>query len=547
MPSVTIWNRIEPRCRAASLQPGLEARVHDPLWLLARQWQVGEFAGRDTGSPVSAEVQSTSVPLDRCTIGAGTGQVYDNRQPIETFIERETIRPTNAADDLHQAAEAGLHFLRLLDLAGFSQLRSAYLTQYPLAPQISPDADTQNFSRIVSGRVINGIKLYAELVQAGNQLPTTPAIAAANHDSVLAVTRTWMAWYASLFSEPEGGDAWSPDRMEYQFAAGPATDSGSFAAHEYDGGVVDWYTFDRSSTALAGGPPQPLKSTRNVLVSPVTFRGMPARRFWEMEDASVDIGALTAGAEDVGRLLLREFALIYGNDWFQVPLVVPVGSDVSIDSLVVADTFGLKTTIPHYVQADGAAGMWRMFALSADVQATDAVSTPQLVILPSAVGVLESVTIEDVLLLRDELADMAWGVERTVVGPSGLPLDRAQLWKTSAPPVPPPNANASPKYRLGSNVPDYWVPFLPVDLENGQLRMRRGTLPTSSSGPLGRMLAYPGLAFFLEELPREGVHLQRHYRYARGMDGSTSVWIGRRRSAGRGEGRSGLHFDYPEF
>ena len=436
--------------------------------------------------------------------------------------------------------------MRLLDAANLSRVRSIYLTQYPLAQQDSPDVDTQNFSRIVAGRVVDGIKLYADLTQAGDQLPTLPAIALADHDAVLGITRNWMAWYTSLFSEPASGDAWSPDRMEYQFAAGPATDSGSFTAREYDGGAVDWYTFDQSSTALAGAAPQQVKSTRNALVSPVTFRGMPARRFWEMENASVDIGTLTAGAEDLGRLLLREFALIYGNDWFQVPLAVPVGSDVSVDSLVVADTFGLKTTIPHYAQADGAQGLWRMFALSTETKTTDAASAQHLIILPSAVGALDGAPIEDVLLLRDELADMVWGVERTVVGSAGSSLDRTQIWKTSAQPVQPPS-DAMRKYRLGSNVPDYWVPFLPVDLENGQLRMRRGVLPTSSGGPLGRMLAYPGLSMFLEELPREGVHLERRYRYARGLDGSTSVWIGRCTSVGRGEGRSGLGFDYLEF
>jgi hypothetical protein len=33
-----------------------------------------------------------------------------------------------------------------------------------------------------------------------------------------------------------------------------------------------------------------------------------------MEDAAVDIGALSAAAKDIGRLLLREFGPIYGND-----------------------------------------------------------------------------------------------------------------------------------------------------------------------------------------------------------------------------------------
>jgi hypothetical protein len=334
--------------------------------------------------------------------------------------------------------------------------------------------------------------------------------------------------------------------MEYQFAAGSAGDSGSFAAREYDGGAVEWYTFDRSSTALTGGSAQPVKTTRRTLASPVTFRGMPARRFWELEDASVDIGGLTAGAEDLGRLLLREFALIYGNDWFQVPLVVPVGSDVTIDSLVVADTFGLATTVPPYAQADGVTGQWRMFSISSDAQSIDATFTQHLLVLQSAVGALDSAAIEDVLLLRDELADMAWGVERIAVGSSGLPLDRTLVWRTSQPPVKPPASEAAPKYRLGSTVPDYWVPFLPIVLNNGHLQMQRGILPTSSSGPLGRMLAYPQLTMFLEELPREGVHLERRYRHARGSDGSSLVWIGRRRLTGRGEGRSGLRFDYLE-
>jgi hypothetical protein len=107
-------------------------------------------------------------------------------------------------------------------------------------------------------------------------------------------------------------------------------------------------------------------------------------------------------------------------------------------------------------------------------------------------------------------------------------------------------AGAPPSYRLGSSVPDYWIPFLPVAVGSGPVQMRRGRMPTAASGPLGRLLGYPGLTIFLEELPREGVHLERRYRAARGADGSTHVWIGRRRSVGSGEGRSGLQFDYLE-
>jgi hypothetical protein len=64
---------------------------------------------------------------------------------------------------------------------------------------------------------------------------------------------------------------------------------------------------------------------------------------------------------------------------------------------------------------------------------------------------------------------------------------------------------------------------------------------------MGRLLSYPALTMYLEELPREGVHLQRRYRQARGPDGSTYVWIGRLRYTGRGEDRSGLEFDYVQY
>jgi hypothetical protein len=545
MASVTIWNRIEPRARSQDMTAGLQARVYDPLWFLARQWQVGEFAGRNTGSPVSVTVASTATPFDHYATGSEPARPYDGTVPLEALIEREAVRPQTAASDLWQTMEAGLQFSRMLDAANLSRLRPTYLTQYPLAP--GADASLQPLSGLVTGRVIDAVKLHADLVTAGSALPPQPALNDADLRSVLPVAQAWRAWYETLFNEPAGSDSWSPGRMEYGFALGAAASTTQCVAQEYDGGAVDWYTFDRAPATASSGAAAtpPAATTRSAMAVPATFRGMPARRFWEMEDAAVDIGALSAAAEDIGRLLLREFALIYGNDWFLVPLIVPVGSDATINSLTVADTFGVTTTIPHYVDVDGAAGPWRMFALAAADAATAAASAHLLVVTPSAVAPNDGAAIEDVLMLRDDPANMVWGVERAAVGPAGAPVDRALAWKTAAV-APPPASGAALSYRLGSTVPDYWIPFLPVAVDGGPLQLRRGTLPTAASGPLGRLLSYPGLTIFLEELPREGVHLQRRYRSARGPDGSTSVWIGRLRSTGTGEGRSGLQFDYLE-
>lgn len=546
MASITIWSRIEARCRANDLRPGLEARLHDPLWLLARQWQLGEFEGRDAGSPVAVDVRATAAPFDRCASGTEAGVPYDPRVPIEALIEREVARPARAAADLRQAAEAGLHFLRLLNQARVPHLRVLYLTRYPLAAVPIMAGPARRLGAVLGRCAIDGVALYADLVAAGDHLPPAPAIPPEDSQAALGVARAWSAWYRSLFSEPTGTDSWSPDRMEYRFAAGVAGDTGCFVAREYDGGAVDWHTFDRSTTALTGGTGSPTTITRRAMPAPIAFRGMPARRFWEIEDASVDLGALSAGAEDLGRLLLRELALIYGSDWFQIALSVPMGAAVGIDSFVVTDTFGQRTAVPHYADADGTAGRWHMFSISPDRAVPKATTARRLIVPPSSVATLDGVAIEDVLLLRDELADLVWGVERTVVGLDGQPLDRTLAWHTGMPPAPPPQANSMPRYQLGSSVPDAWIPFLPVTEPNGgtHLRMRRGIIPTSSGGPLGRLLAAPGLTIFLDELPREGVRLQRRYRLARGPDGSTFVWIGRCRSTGRGEGRSGLLFDY---
>ena len=46
-----------------------------------------------------------------------------------------------------------------------------------------------------------------------------------------------------------------------------------------------------------------------------------------------------------------------------------------------------------------------------------------------------------------------------------------------------------------------------------------------------------------EEVPRSGLRLVRQFEYTRWVDGSTFLWLARRKGAGAGEGSSGLRFD----
>ena len=111
------------------------------------------------------------------------------------------------------------------------------------------------------------------------------------------------------------------------------------------------------------------------------------------------------------------------------------------------------------------------------------------------------------------------------------------------------------KWKLSTDVPGYWIPLIPVQIQSGQgaVRFRRGvTLKQDNTRQPQRALSQilkPSagpLDIFEEEIPREGARVTRSYQYARWIGGVPLLWIGRRKSIGRGEGSSGLRFDLAE-
>ena len=93
MASVTLWTRLEPHPRDGSMQRSLQAQVRDPLWMLARQWQIGEFQGEDAGSPVQATMSVQSQPLTGYAPNdTGAGLLpYDPALPLEPHVERVPV------------------------------------------------------------------------------------------------------------------------------------------------------------------------------------------------------------------------------------------------------------------------------------------------------------------------------------------------------------------------------------------------------------------------------------------------------------------------
>jgi hypothetical protein len=572
MPSITTWARLETPTVSDDVAAGFAARLHDPLWLLARQWQVGEFQGEDGGTPILARWRGTVSRLTRYHLGPippntslSAARFDASQTPLETFVERQPVplpaSDTPPLDSVRLGLETGRHFLHLLAQQPTSRdYADAFRFSYVLSPsEALTDTATASYVGLMAGRALDGRRLQAALRQADVPPLDGDSVEAADLAEVREVCRTWVRWVDALFSEPEGArDAWQPDRLEYAFSVAARMSESPFdertlTAAQYADGTLDWYSFDVNGEVNVGTTPLEAgeRLTRTVVPAPVTLRGMPAPRFFEFEDAQLNMGAVQPGATEIPQLLMVETVSGYGNDWFVIPIDLPVGSLTSTRSLVVIDTFGVSTLLrPNGDPALGDWSGWAMYSLAMplDPSDPDPVAMTNLFFLPpTLVQPMEGVTLEEVLLLRDEMANLAWAVERRLESPLERALDAA----TGDSPAPVASESPDPVYQLASAVPPHWVPLLPVRSEDSaQVRLARGAALELTGQPRvvrsqARLLGEPAQPLLIpeEEVPREGAVVRRAWQGARWYDGRLFVWSANRKSVGRGEGSSRLRFD----
>jgi hypothetical protein len=562
MASVTSWNRLEIHCRDTTLAESVQCRIHDPLWLLARQWQVGEFIGDDGGSPVQARAR-----LDVRTLGwyahdGGPAVAFDPlAEPLEARVERE-LAPVG---DLRLAIAGGRRLLGFLQAhGGTTATRSALLTAFsikatPPSPGTPVDLTRERLLSALVGRAIDGEQVYAKVrpTLAPDGTGTLPTDLPAD-PALLPACADFLGWWEARTGATADA-AWADPRMEYEFAVATSTgDELVLTARGHGGGPLDWPAFDvddGASIRPAAGA-NAANVVRTMIPAPVEFRGMPAARFWEIEDGAVDLGAIDAASDDLARLLVMEFALVYGNDFFVIPVRLPVGTVSSVASLVVTDSFGVRTLVDSAETAAGGTGSWSMYRLSADrrVSAARAGTASEFLLAPALGQHLEADAVEEVLFVRDEAAAMAWAVERRVEGGDGRALDRFEAYEDErrrTPPVVQAPAAADLVYRLATQVPPYWFPLLPLQSGLRSIAFELGEVdlePPPAPAPAGRLLTgkVGKLQIAEAEVDRAGLRVAVVHRRTRWIGGTTQHWIGRDRGPGRGEGASGLRFDVVE-
>src|SRR5688572_17497879 len=91
VPMSFAWSRLEVRPITDNFERAFKAEVRDALWMLTRQWQMGEFEGDDAGSPVSAKLCTTTGTLHKYRADENAVQEFDQDIPIETQVEQRAL------------------------------------------------------------------------------------------------------------------------------------------------------------------------------------------------------------------------------------------------------------------------------------------------------------------------------------------------------------------------------------------------------------------------------------------------------------------------
>jgi hypothetical protein len=542
VPLIRGWNRLEARPRSADFARSLRAEVRDPTWFLTRQWQFGEFEGEDAGSPIDARIAYRTSPLDHYLVGSRTF-AYDTATPLEVRVERETV-----PFDLMLHVQAAHVFERLLADRGSPTRVADYVRLFALDfdTGVAGAATAESRAVFEAGRsfLFDAAQLLAAVRDGSHatRLDGIPGLPATERTKLVEAGNALLDWYSHTYAQPaDEPAAWRPGTLDYAFACAVDQAAVRLDASSHRGGELDWYAFDVAPAA--GGDPhaaQVPSTTLSFLPAAIRFSGMPSLRHWEIEDGRTDFGGLDVNANDLARLLLAEFVLLFSNDWCLLPLELAVGSFTRIDGIVVSDVFGDRTLVRAADRgADSDWQRWSMYRLNGDD-----IASMGLLLAPTLTARMEASPVEEVHFLRDEMANMVWAVEHRVASKIGEPLDPSIGY---APPAAPENtARIRPRYVLGATVPPSWRPFIPSHLPGSvrSIRLQRARMPGQAQQPIGKVLDVPAPYFVAEEeVPRAGRRITRAFQRARWVDGATFLWIGRAAPFGRGEGSSGLVFD----
>jgi hypothetical protein len=471
--------RLEPDPARRSLAAGFAAAVQDPVWFLSRQWQLGEHQGENATTPVLVDHDSIHTALTAPPdLPLGDPAVV----PAEALVEAEVDSWWTLGRRVRVGAVLARD--RGIDL---STVDPSYLLADPPPP----------YERLAGG--LDGLAAWRS--------PGGLGLSAAD--------------FAGFGVPADRPLRWDPAELVYSAAFPLAGQAALLELPRHRGGRVDW--FSASATApLDGGQSVHGRAYPTALHYP----GAPNSRWWEIENAAVDIAGYPPDSSHFATTLLIELISSHGDDWFLFPLDAAAGSVVTLPSVTVTDSFGdvYPVTPP--------AG-WELFR-------TSGLTASSLAVWLRALSPIEGQPVEDVLLGLDEYANVLWAVERRTGGHEVAGSGAA----------PPPDRPGAPEpapayaYRPGQGAAPCWHPYEVTEGPDGRRRFvqRRladlsGAEPTLTPAAAAEVLRVriPGGGEVVHEIepatvPSIGVVLERRHRLARDVHGNPVLWMQRQRT-----------------
>lgn len=615
--STDAFNQIATRPRHNEYQRALRAEIHDPLFMLARQFQMGEFQFEDTGSALVAKLALQKSRLSRFKGFNGNVEYFSNQMPLETKIERQIPKIS-----LKERVRMGEEWLRIVKEVGatvigfdFAAFKAHCLADYTFAqPATTSDyllnakrevsTKENQYIKLISSRKVDGLLIKEEL--------ETNSTAFSGFMSPLflaAVKNPFLMWIKSLYSVPSSNeDCWDGESLSYHAEVSApqedlsqnSLDNKVLKIKDYSTDKLDWHAFDSRDTITSPSDDMvdamtlldenetavvesdfPEVEIIEIIPSAGEFPGMPVTRWWELEEGNVNFAGSNLSASDTVKSLMAEFALVYQDDWFIIPKDLPVGSLSKLTGIVVKDTFGQYTYVKHTSDSLDVSNDWSSWNLYGQTDSSDltegiAATDDSFFLAPSTDHIMTSEALEEVVFIRDEMANMVFGIEKRVLSDLGESVDatdvasrvKEHLLKQS-PETLKPTPDAELRYELGNSVPMNWIPFVPVHQGTGtnrQIKLQRASMPYLLSDfepiPIRPQTSFlrKGInddnsitsiadggnpMYYIQEeiIPRAGIKLEKKMQRTRWFDGKTYLWVSNTKKIGRGQGNSNLQFD----
>ena len=492
----TQYARLEPRPSEQDWESGFTAAIHDPVWFLGRQWQLGEYQGENASSPIWIDY---TLRKQRCALP----------------IRASTRRLCRLRRSLNRRSMIGGRWGGGCVSAEKSPLPTLPCSNNPTLCFHNPPPPYEQFHGQLDGWLVwcARVDLGVDDADFGALIPA------------------------------DSSPAWNSEQLHYQQDADDAFTAGSHSLQvtAHRGGRLDWYNVGAES---AEAVPEVESEQRQAVPTALHYPGAPASRWWQIEDAEVDFGGYAPDSAHTATALLTNLIFSHGDDWFLFPVAARGGHVVSMDALVVWDVFGRNYRSSDIDQAGQRRwpGLqppddWTLFQVNG-------LPSNALLLWHVAELPLESLPIERVQFGLDEEANLLWAVERIVDGrevasrrtsqpdadghlrfneglPSGDTRDAGEL-----------------AYVPGEGAAPFWHPYEIDEVDGVRRLVQRRLVDFSRQKPLplpqpqsellqpvgGHLHRLAPLA-----IPSNGIEVERRWQLARDMQGQPVLWLQRQR------------------